>query len=62
MNWVQSVSLESQYVVNQINTTAQDLLDLLRTYVIDADDRLLVVCLDNSDWADFNPMFNPNNL
>jgi hypothetical protein len=29
---------------------------------MDTNDRLLVTCLDNADWAAFNPISDPNTL
>jgi hypothetical protein len=51
----------SEWVTKRHNTTAAGLRDYLWRYM-DGNDRLMVVCLDNSDWAGMNLMFNPNAL
>lgn len=53
--------LYSEWVVRWDGTTAES----IRTYVwsyMDANDRLMVTCLDSTDWAGINLMFNPNTL
>ena len=45
--------LLSQWVVNLADTSARSLLTHLRQYV-DTNDRLMVTCLDSSDWAGVN--------
>lgn len=51
--------LLSQWIVRRVGTTSADLRDRLWTFM-DSNDRLLVVSLDNSDWAGRNLMTNPN--
>ena len=45
--------LESQWVIRRSNTTAKNLRDHFKEFV-DANDRLLIVCIDDSDWAGRN--------
>jgi hypothetical protein len=51
--------LYSQYVLRRYDTTAARLRDQLWTFM-DAGDTLLIVCLDNTDWAEMNPMVDLN--
>lgn len=55
--------LYSQWVVRwtPANSSAAVIRDILRPY-IDPNDRLLVTCLDNADWAGLNLMVDPNTL
>jgi hypothetical protein len=53
--------LYSQWIVRWNNTTAA----LIRQYIwtfMDANDRLLVSCLDSADWAGMNLMVDPNTI
>ncbi len=53
--------LFSQWIVRWNNTTAAN----IRSYVwkfMDANDRLLVSCLDSADWAGMNLMVDPNTI
>lgn len=43
------------------NTSAAKLRDWLGTFM-DANDRLMVVCLDSNDWAGVNLMTDPNTI
>lgn len=45
--------LESQWVFRRINTNAAGLRDYFKKF-LDGDDRLLIVSLDNSEWAGWN--------
>ena len=36
--------------------------DALRACIVDANDWLLVTCLDNTNWASWNTMVNPNTI
>lgn len=42
--------LESQWVMRLSNTSAAKLRNHFKKF-IDENDRLLIVCIDNSDWA-----------
>ena len=53
--------LQSQWIVRRINTNAAGLRDFVGQY-IDANDRLLVTCLDSTDWASLRVMVNPNTV
>ena len=53
--------LQSQWIVRQYNTNAASLRDLVGQY-IDANDRLLVTCLDSNDWASLRVMVDPNTV
>ena len=53
--------LLSQWITRRSNTSAQGLRDYLWAFM-DANDRLLVVCMDSADWASMNTMVNPNTL
>ena len=54
--------LQSQWIVRRTNTTATGIRDFLRPCIIDANDRLLVTCLDIRDWAGWNLMVDPNTV
>ena len=54
--------LESQWIVRRTNTTATGIRDSLRPCIIDANDLLLVTCLDSQDWAGWNLMVDPNTV
>lgn len=45
--------LESQWAVRRTNTNAEKLRDHFKIF-IDSNDRILVVCVDNDDWAGWN--------
>lgn len=45
--------LESQWVFRRVNTSAAGLRDYFKQY-IDANDRLVVLCVDSDDWATWN--------
>ena len=45
--------LESQWVFRRINTNAAGLRDYFIKF-LDSNDRLLIVSLDNSEWAGWN--------
>ena len=45
--------LQSQWAVRRVKTNASGLRDHFKRF-IDSNDRLLVTCLDSSDWASFN--------
>jgi len=48
---------KSQWLVYFQGMTAEKIKNyLLSSKLIDIDDRLLVICLDDSDWACFNPI------
>ena len=52
--------LESQWVLRHSNTNAEALREHFRQYT-DANDRLLVICMDARDaWASWNAMVNLN--
>ena len=51
--------LQSQWVVRHGETTASGLRDHFNKF-IDSNDRLLVTCLDSSEWAFFNAMTDLN--
>lgn len=51
----------SEWVTKRSQTTASGLRSYLWNFM-DANDRLMVVCLDSSDWAGMNLMFDPNQL
>ena len=53
--------LQSQWIVRRINTNAAGLRDFVGQY-IDANDRLLVTCLDSTDWASLRVMVDPNTV
>jgi len=53
--------LLSQYIVRRNNTSAVGLRDHLVQFV-DANDRLLVVCLDSTDWAGRHLMVQVNQI
>ena len=54
--------LESQWIVRRNNTNAAGIRDALRACIVDANDHLLVTCLDNENWASWNTMVNPNTV
>lgn len=45
--------LESQWVFRRINTNAAGLRDYFKNF-LDSNDRLLIVSLDNFEWAGWN--------
>ena len=45
--------LESQWVFRRINTNAAGLRDYFKNF-LDSDDRILIVSLENSEWAGWN--------
>ena len=47
--------LLSQWIICHVNTGASELRDHLKHF-IDSDDRLIVVCLDSTGWAAWNPI------
>ncbi len=51
----------SEWVGRFTNNNATQIRDHFRGY-IDANDRLMVTCLDGADWAGWNLMTNPNNV
>ena len=53
--------LQSQWAVRRVETSAAGLRDHFRQF-IDSNDRLLVTCLDSSDWASLNAITDPNNI
>ena len=53
--------LQSQWIVRRIKTTAAGLRDSVGQH-IDANDRLLVTCLDSKEWAGRNVMVDPNTV
>ena len=53
--------LLSQWVVRRINTDAARLRDHLKSFV-DFNDRILVVCLDNSNWGSYRALVNINDI
>ena len=53
--------LASQWIVRRDGTTAATIKNIIRGCV-DADDRLLVTCLDSNDWARWNTMADPNTV
>lgn len=53
--------LQSQWVVRRNGTTAGAIRDNLQA-LIDANDRLLVTCLDSENWVSWNLMVNPNDV
>lgn len=53
--------LYSEWITKRHNTSAAGLRDYLWQFM-DGNDRLMVTCLDSSDWAGMNLMFNPNTL
>lgn len=53
--------LQSQWVVNRINTTATGLRDYLWKFM-DANDILLVNALGGTEWAGYNLIVDPNTL
>ena len=54
-------TMRSQWVVNS-DLTAKQLRDSLQEKFLDENDRLLVVCLDDGDWASFNLRIDLNDL
>ena len=53
--------LQSQWVVRRVETTASGLRVHFKKF-IDSNDRLLVTCLDSSDWASLNAMTDLNKV
>ncbi|MCY4600025.1 MAG: hypothetical protein OXF27_08915 [Acidobacteria bacterium] len=53
--------LQSQWIVRWNGTTAATIRDIIRAY-IDANDRLLVTCRDNTEWASWNAMVDPDTV
>jgi hypothetical protein len=53
--------LYSQWVVHRTGTSAANLRDYLWKFM-DGNDRLMVVCLNSSDWAGMNLMNDPNTM
>ena len=53
--------LQSQWAVRRVETTASGLRDHFKKF-IDSNDRLLVTCLDSSDWASLNAMTDLNKV
>ena len=53
--------LHSQWAVRLTETSAPRLRDHFQQF-IDSNDRLLVTCLDSSDWAAFKAMTDLNNV
>jgi hypothetical protein len=53
--------LLSEWVTKRYNTSAASLRNYLWQFM-DANDRLIVTCLDSTDWAGMNLLFNPNSL
>ena len=53
--------LYSQWAVRWNNTTAAAIRDYVRQ-CIDAGDRVLVMCVDNADWASWNAMTDLNTI
>lgn len=53
--------LYSQWITRWNNTTAEN---IVRTFMphIDSNDRLMVMCMDSSDWSAYRPMVDPNTL
>ena len=49
----------SHWVVNRTNTSAGGLRDHFQGF-IDANDRIMVIELDGTNWASYNLMFDPN--
>lgn len=47
------------WLVNRLNTTATDLMNYLRRF-IGVTERILVVSLDNAEWASHNLITNPH--
>ena len=58
-SWGAQRILMSQWVVRWNGTSAQSIFNLVRANM-DANDRLLVTCLDSSDWWSINLLANPN--
>jgi hypothetical protein len=53
--------LLSQWITRRSGTTAVGIRDYLRPF-IDSNDRIMVNCLDSSDWAGWNLMVDPNGI
>ena len=53
--------LQSQWIVRWNGTTAATIRDIIRAY-IDVNDRLLVTCLDGTEWASRNAMGDPDTV
>lgn len=53
--------LQSQWIVRWDGATAATIRNIITQY-IDANDRLLVTCLDSDDWAGRNLMVDPNEV
>ena len=53
--------LQSQWVFSRVHTTAAGLRDPFRQFV-DSNNRLLVTCLDSSDWAGWNLLTRINEI
>ncbi|HEY3160346.1 MAG TPA: hypothetical protein VGJ78_15380 [Vicinamibacterales bacterium] len=51
----------SEWAAKRTNTSASGLRDYLWQFM-DGNDRLMVVCLDSTEWAGMNLMFDPNQL
>jgi CRISPR associated protein Cas2 len=53
--------LLSQWAVRWNDTSAAAIREAVRLY-IDSDDRVLVMCVDNGDWASFNALVDLNTI
>jgi len=53
--------LLSQWIIRHNSTSSATLRDYVRQHV-DANDRVLVNCLDTADWAGWNLMVDPNKM
>ena len=53
--------LQSQWIARRINTNAENLRNYIDQH-LDANDGILVTCLDNADWASRGVMVNPNSV
>ena len=53
--------LRSQWVFNRLNTNASNLITHFRKFT-DANDRLLIVSLEDSGWASWNVLVNINKV